>query len=182
VKRAALALLLATCPARAQNGPILRPIHDVDVTYKVPVPRADGTALLQRLRWSAHLRRLRLDLPTSGNWILLDLATHKLDYVRDAAARVIEQVAPLDAGLPGVPPGGTFSRVQDAKVAGLACTDFLTTDSQGGYTVACFTPDGILLRARTGGRVLLEALSVREAPQDPAIFEVPGGYAKLAPP
>jgi len=167
--------LLATAPcAWAADVPVVQPTHDVDVTYKVPVPGADNTALLQRLRWSASLRRQRVDLPTSGNWMVLDFAAHRLLLVRDDTRTILALPAPPDPP----PSAAGFAREGEAVVAGLPCTQWHTRDTRGGETVACYAPDGVLLRATSGNRVLMEAVSVHDTPQAADVFEVPKGYAR----
>jgi len=174
IRLCALCLLAAPAAAWSADGPILQPTHDVDVTYKVPVPGADNTALLQRLRWSASLRRQRVDLPTSGNWMVLDFAAHRLLMVRDDTRTILDLPAPPDK--PSVAAG--FARVGQAVVAGLPCTEWRTRDTSGSETVACYAQDGVLLRATAGTRVLMEAVSVHATPQAPQVFDVPAGYAR----
>ncbi len=161
-------------PVLATEGPVVQPLHDVDVTYKVPVPGTDNTALLQRLRWSASTRRQRVDLPTSGNWMVLDFVTHRMDMVRDDARTVLDLPAPPE------PPAAAagFARAGEASVAGLPCTEWRTRDSRGQETIACYTGDGVLLRATAGDRVLMEAVTVHYAAQDAAVFDLPQGYTR----
>lgn len=174
IRHLALCLLAAAPAAWAAEVPVVQPTHDVDVTYKVPLPGADNTALLQRLRWSASLRRQRVDLPTSGSWMVLDFAARRLLMVRDDTRTVIDTAVPPDAP----PTAAGFAREGNAVVAGLACTQWRTRDSRGGETVACYAADGVLLRATSGGRVLMEAVAVHDAPQAAEVFEVPAGYAR----
>jgi hypothetical protein len=173
IRRLALCLLAASPAAWAADVPIVQPTHDVDVTYKVPVPGADDTALLQRLRWSASLRRQRVDLPTSSSWMVLDFAAHRMLMVRDDTRTILTLPAPPDP-----PTAAGFARAGEAVVAGLTCTEWRTTDSRGGETLACYAPDGVLLRATSGGRVLMEAVSVHDEPQAADVFEVPAGYTR----
>jgi hypothetical protein len=57
------------------------------------------------------------------------------------------------------------------------------TDAAGEPSRLCLTDDGVLLRARAGGRTLLSAETVRYGPLDAALFQPPAGYAhqKLGP-
>ena len=80
---AAAACWLAAPVALADPAPRVNPTRDVDITYKVPVARNASTAILQRLRYSATLREQRVDLPTSGNWMVLNYTTHRMAMVRD---------------------------------------------------------------------------------------------------
>ena len=177
--------LLVGCggAASAQDVPVVQPTRDVDVTYRVPVqprpgqePGVKPTSLLQRLRWSASLRRQRLDMPTSGNWMVLDFPTKRMSVVRDDARTVVEVPAP--PGIDTPPAAAGFARAGTATVAGLACTEWRTRDTRGEETLACYTGDGVLLRARAGDRVLTEAVEVSYVAQGEAVFAVPAGYAK----
>ena len=174
---AAVCALVST-HAVADQKPVLQPTRDVDVTYKVPVPSAPDTALLQRLRWSAATRRQRVDLPTSGNWMVVDFAQHRMALVRDQSREVVDLPAPQSADLPGG--GAGYTRQSPATVAGLACTEWRTIDTRGQETLACYTDDGVLLRARSGDRVLMEAVSVHYVAQDPTIFQAPAEYTHQA--
>ena len=170
--------VIVSARAFAEPRPVLQPTRDVDVTYKVPVPSAPGTALLQRLRWSAARRTQRVDLPTSGNWMVVDFAGHRMALVRDQSREVVDLPAPQSSDLPGG--GAGYTRKSQASVAGLPCTEWRTIDTRGQETLACYTDDGVLLRARSGDRVLMEAVSVHFVAQDPAVFEAPADYTHQA--
>jgi hypothetical protein len=174
IRVAACLCLIGAAPVRADEVPVVQPLHDVDVTYKVPVPGSDNMALLQRLRWSASTRRQRVDLPTSGNWMVLDFVSHRMDMVRDDARTVLDLPAPPDPP----PAAAGFARAGEGSVAGLACTEWRTRDSRGQETVACYTQDGVLLRARSGSRVLMEAVSVHYSPQQDGVFQVPRDFTR----
>ena len=168
----ALALCLSPCFALAEAPPA-RPLRDVDVTYKVPVPDQKGTTLMQRYRWSVAAQTQRVDLAGSANWMVLDFNTHRMSLVHDDSHEVIDAPAPPEAD-PGL---GSFARAGDDTVAGLACTMWRTVDSRGAATLACYTRDGVLLRAQAGSKVMMEAVSVDYAAQDSSIFRLPAGYA-----
>ncbi len=168
-------LLCCLIPGLAwAEAPPARPLRDVDVTYKVPVPGGDNTALLQRYRWSVAAQTQRVDLPTSGNWMVLDFARHRMALVRDQSHEVVDVPAPLSADQPGG--GAGYTRLGPDKVAGLACTEWRTVDTRGAETLACYTDDGVLLRAQAAGRVMMEAVSVTYATQDAALFQPPAAY------
>ncbi len=130
--------------------------------------------MLQRLRYSAALRRQRVDLPTSGNWMMLDFSAHRMAMVRDETHEIVDLPAPADAAAP-------FSRLGEASVAGLACTEWRTRDSRGQESVACYTPDGVMLRARQEDRTLMEAINVHYGTLSDAVFALPDGYSHQNP-
>ncbi len=184
MRRAALSALLvcaAALPAAAQTRPNTIPTRDVDVTYHMTA--ADQT-LTQRMRWLAGPQMLRVDPPTPGLYMIVNYKDHRVAVVRDADRQVLD----LDTGaatLPGGnfgPEGGHFTRQGNDTVAGLPCTDWQTTDTTGDPTIACFTADGVLLRARAGNRTLLEAATVTYGPQDAAAFRTPPDYVHVKPP
>ena len=177
MKRLLAALLIcAVPPAWAADSPLLQPSRDVDVTYRVPVPGGADASLLQRLRWSAATRTQRVDLPTSGNWMVLDFAHHRMAMVRDDSREVLDLPAPQSADQPGA--GAGYTRTGTDTVAGLPCTQWRTIDTRGQETLACYTEDGVLLRAAAGRRVLMAAVSVKYLAQDAALFQPPADYAR----
>jgi hypothetical protein len=172
----ALALLAASPLAMAAEAPpALQPQRDVDITYKVPVPGGADTYLLQRLRWSASRREQRVDLPTSGQWMVLNFAAHRMLLVRDDSRQVVDLPAPRTADQPGA--GAGYTRAGTATVDNLPCTEWRTIDTSGRETLACYTNDGVLLRATAGTHVLMEAVNVKYEPQPADIFAPPAGYA-----
>jgi hypothetical protein len=173
------ALLLASTPALADAPPAVQPLRDVDVTYKVPVAGGNDMAILQRLRFSASLRRQRVDLPTSGNWMMLDFGAHTMALVRDQSKEIVDLPAPASASQPGA--GAGFVRGAAAQVAGLPCTEWRTRDTRGQETVACYTQDGVLLRARNDSGTLMEAVQVNYTPIAASVFALPEGYSHQKP-
>jgi len=109
----------------------------------------------------------------SDNWMVLNFNSHRMSLVHDGSHEVVDAPAPPDAD----PSSTRFSRAGDDVVAKLACTLWRTVDTRGAETLACYTQDGVLLRAQSGGRVVMEAVSVVYAAQDTALFQPPAGYA-----
>jgi hypothetical protein len=164
--------------ALAAEAPLVRPARDVDVTYKVPVAApasGQSVATLQRLRYSVALQKQRLDLPTSGTWMELDFAAGRLYAVRDSSREIVDLPAPPNALQPGG--GAGFVREGSAVVAGQPCTEWRTRDTRGAETIACYTADGVLLRAMADGHVMTEAVSVNYASQPMGVFALPEGYS-----
>lgn len=154
---------------------MLRPLHDVDVTYVLGM--RDGKALQERLRWSVAGQTLRIDPPTAGLYVIIDLQARRMSTVRAADRSVLVTPAPANAaGVPETAPGAV--RQGEDMVAGLACTEWALTDAAGQAAQVCLTTDGVLLRARAGGRELLRAAVVRYGTLDPALFRVPADYTR----
>jgi hypothetical protein len=177
-----LAPALATA---APDRPPALPTRDVDVVYMMVQPDApDGPRVLeQRVRRAAAAGKLRVDPPTPGLWVVMDTHAHLLSTVREADRSVLELTSAQAQLGPGLPAGAAgFTRRGDAEIAGLPCTEWETRDMSGVPVLACITADGVLLRARAGARVLVEALHVAFAPQDPAVFRVPADYRRITPP
>ena len=179
-RRAAImmAMSAAACPAAwAQDRPPATPTRDVDVTYRA----GQGDKVVQqRSRFRATDQRLRVDTPTPGVYAIVDYRAHTLSMVSDAERAVLDMPAPAGQAPGGVsagPSGVNYVRRGTDQVAGLACTEWETTDTTGQPTLACFTGDGVLLRARRGAQVLVAAARVSYGEQDPAAFMVPAGYA-----
>lgn len=174
IAASALAVILGT--GAGAERPLLRPIHDVDVIYAVDA--GDGTTLHERLRWRAAAQELRLDPPTAGLYVIIDLAARRMSTVRTAERMVVETAAPDN--VTGMPDSAAAAAVRGAtdEVAGLACTDWDMTDAAGEVARVCLTDDGVLLRARAGGRTLLSAETVVTGPLDAALFQVPADYAR----
>jgi hypothetical protein len=174
--------------AAGTDRPPALPTRDVDVVYMMVRPDAPGgpVVLEQRMRWAAAPGLLRIDPPTPGLWVVMDTAAHRLSTVREAERSVLELTASEahlgpEQGMPGAPAAG-FVRQGTGVVSGLACTEWETHDISGVPTQVCITADGVLLRARAGTRVLIEALHVAFMPQDPSVFRIPPGYRRIAPP
>ena len=175
-----LALLAGISPTAAQQRPATIPTRDVDVTYRM---MAGDQQLSQRMRWLAAQQMLRVDPPTPGLYMIVDYRTHRVAVVREADREVLDldaAAATLPGGAGG--PNGSFTRRGEDQVAGLACTEWQTTDTAGDPTLACITPDGVLLRARIGDRTMLEAASVVYGPQDAAAFRTPSDYTHVKSP
>jgi hypothetical protein len=176
-------LVLPLSLARAADAPVLIPTRDVAVTYRMD---AGGRVLEQRMRWSVAARRMRIDPPTPGVFLLIDYATRRMDVVRDPDRSFVEMEAPT--GLPGLGSPGTaagesqvgrYVRGGADEVSGMACTDWTTRDAKGRAAEICVTADGVLLRVRLDGRVLAAAAQVAYGAQDPALFQLPQGYTRL---
>ena len=174
-----LALAFAPGVLAAERPPIT-PQRDVDVTYAIGASQDGGPPLTQRMRWLVATSRLRVDPPTPGLYMIVDYRAKRMAVVKPADHAVLD-VSTAGPGLPGAA-AGDYDRRGAGQVAGLACTEWQTTDAAGRQTLLCLTPDGVMLRASQGDQVLLEATSVSYGPQDPAAFQPPAGYRHVAGP
>jgi hypothetical protein len=147
--------------------PLAHPSRDVDVTYRLGVGRRDAT---ERMRWLASAQRQCLDPPNQGLFMVIDYRAGRMQPVRLPDRLVLDTPAPP-------PSPGVYARVGEDRVAGLACAEWEATATDGRRTLACITEDGVMLRAEAGGRLLVEATAVNYAPQDPALFAPPPGFA-----
>ena len=190
MRRAALLLLLAVpALAWAQDRPLTVPTRDVDVVYRAG---AGPQTIEQRSRFQAADQKLRLDTPSPGLYMIVDQRAHTMAMVSDADRGVVDMALP-GAAIPGMTAAGqaftgqaftpqAFTRRGTDSVAGLGCTEWETLDSQGQPTLACFTPDGVLLRARRGAQVLVVATRVTYGQLDSTVFTVPAAYNRVAAP
>jgi hypothetical protein len=185
--RAALLAIgvLAAGPALAQDHPHTLPTRDVDVTYRLGqlTPATTPGVIEQRLRYDVTGGKLRVDPPTPGLYVILDTRTQHMTTVRESDHSALEIDNPGGAGspVPGAPgaDGGTFIRRGESTVASLTCTEWETKDIAGEPALVCITDDGVMLRAVTAGRTVLEATKVQYGPLDPSLFQVPAGYKRL---
>jgi hypothetical protein len=175
-----LGLAVWATPASADQ-PLLRPSHDVDVTYRAVAQ--GGRELQQRVRWLAAAQTMRIDPPAPGLHVIIDYVARRMSVVRDATRSVVEMAAPDNPGgiVDGSKPASGFVRQGEATVAGQACTEWQTLDREAQPVLVCITTDGVLLRAATAGEVRVSAVSVQYGPQDPAAFRVPADYERHAP-
>ena len=179
-----VAALLGLAPAsHAETNspperPVLLPTRDVDVTYEMT---QSGRTLPQRMRWSAGMRKLRVDPPSPDMFLIVDYDQKRMSMVRMRERTVIDMTAPPQfvSGVEGRL--ATALRQGESRISGLPCTAWETTDISNNPATACITPDGVLLQVRARGQVVLTAASVRYGPQDPALFRVPEGYQHVSP-
>lgn len=178
MKRAVAALIVLAAPALADERPVIRPTRDVDVTY---VATVGGTAVKQRTRTAANAGLVRIDTPSPGLYMIVHRDAHTMDMVSQADRGVIQlPYDPARAG--GAAENATYRRLGTDTVDGLACTEWATTDNAGRAVAACFTADGVLLRARAGATTLVQATAVIYGPLAPSIFTIPADYTRRAAP
>ena len=162
-----------------RDRPLLIPTRDVDVVYRMAAP--GGVGPTQRLRWRVAERRLRVDPPGEGVFMIVDYVARRMQMVEIGPRAVIDMPTPPGLG-DAAPSGARFERLGEDTVAATSCTRWRTTDMRGSATTVCLTQDGVLLRAASEGAVMIEATRVRYEPQDRVLFQVPDGYRHVAAP
>ncbi len=179
------ALLAAGLPATpaalaAQDRPLLRPTHDVTVSYDVDAPQVPVRQV--RAQIAAGLRRARIDSgdattllldPVSGQGVLMLNGLHMYSVLAGRGRGLDEYL--LD-------PSMQFTRAGTATVAGLPCTEWHVRSPRGAGT-GCVTGDGVLLRfsgTDSRGRAgSLVATDVREGPLAPSLFVPPADFHQM---
>ena len=183
MKLALAALVLisvpAFAPASAQERPVTRPTRDVDVVY---VATVNGQKVQQRMRTAADAAEIRIDTPSPGLYMILNRDAHTMDMVSDGDRGVIQMPYDPARATAAPPDSAPYRRLGTDVVAGLGCTEWATTDTGGRPVAACFTDDGVMLRARAGDQVLVTAARVAYGRLDPAIFAIPPGYERTVSP
>ncbi len=190
VGAAALLLLLA---AAAPAHPPFAPTRDVRVTYRLESPDANapgGQATNELiLRATAGGRKLRLDRPGSGAYLLIDPAARSATMI-DPKIRAFMTVAlnPKAAqGLLLLDPGEAYRRLGNTMMAGLACTIWAVGRNghggRGDGDQVCVTDDGVILNRIEGAsanRSRLTATAVTFAAQPEALFVPPREFQDLS--
>ena len=167
-----LAVLFLGTPLRAQEQPPHElPARDVDISYQITRPHQPR--IIQRRRWLASERLVRIDGPDKSatiydrnahEIILLNLAKHT--YLKlEGTPRL-----PLDPER-----GKALKRGNESVVAGFPCLDWSWIEDVETHTV-CLTSDGVLLRLVVDGSNLMQARSVSYSQQPPELFQVPQTY------
>lgn len=176
---AILLSLTASLPASAQDRPQLTPTRDVSVTYRTS-GQDGGAGQEMQMSWLTARGLLRVDLPRGQGWLVTDTRGSSGFMVAEAQRMVMDIPAGHHPAAGAVlRESARYVREGNDRVAGLACTVW-RIEGEGDTNRACVTADGVMLRAATAGsrqgQGVLEAISVRQGPQDPARFERPAGF------
>lgn len=172
-----LTLVMAGFAASAQERPQLVPTRDVDVSYKITRP--NQPAIVERRRWLANEHLERVDGPDKSTTIF-DRNKGEITLL-NAANRTFRKLEGTGRQPPEPEAGVVLTRGTESVIAGLRCVEWTWTQDTETHTV-CVTAEGVLLRLAIDGRTVIEARSVRFAPQTAELFQVPPGYSPaLAP-
>lgn len=162
------ALGAIAAPAFAADHPAIAPTRDVVVIYTFTGQAAANSPAKMRVSYVDANQRVRLDMyaqpqatdafssiifDAPGNHIYTVLTAAGSYYVLPATGRKNPGLMLNDAM--------EYTRLGNATIAGLACTDW-TISSQGTpQGTACITPDGVTLRAtRLNSPGAMEAIQV----------------------
>jgi hypothetical protein len=161
----------------ADEKPQLLPTRDVDIAYDVTRP--PQLKIRERVRWLASEHLERVDGPDRSTTIF-NRGANEITLL-SAAKRTYTKLEGTPRRLLDPQLGVVLKRGDDAIVAGLRCIDWSWTEDVETHTV-CTTADGVLLRLIVDDKTVIEARSVKYAPQKPELFQVPPDYTPaLAP-
>jgi len=126
---------------------------------------------------------VRIDMPDRGS-VIYDMGRERADWLLPKGGVYFE--IPVGGSLAGTflpDRGARFAEMGHAVVAGLPCTEWRVSTSQGSGT-ACVTTDGVILRAEGGdtrgttGTIV--ATNVSFGPQPADLFVPPPGAQRLS--
>ena len=153
------------------------PTRDVDVRYDVTRPQ--HPKVRQRVRWLAGEHLERVDA-SGRSTSIFDRDAHVVTLLTPAT-RTFRKLDKAPSRPSEPEPDALLRRGGEAVVAGLACTDWSWTEDGETHTI-CTTADGVMLRLVVDGQTIIEARSVKYAPQKADLFRVPANYTPaLAP-
>jgi hypothetical protein len=177
VSTTVLAALVTGTGCLADVQPTLLPTRDVDIRYDVTRPQRPKVR--ERVRWLAGEHLERVDA-SGRSTSIFDRDAHVVTLLTPATRtfRKLDK-APRRPSEPE--PDAPLKRSGEAVVAGLACTDWSWIEDGETHTI-CATADGVMLRLVVDGQTIIEARSVKYAPQKADLFRVPTNYTPaLAP-
>ena len=183
-------LVLAPLPLFAMSargawpGPPILPRHDVAVVYRISSPGRPVQTWRVRYRAQDRLgRAASLDGATGGSVILLNIPAGQAEIVLPQMHALVD-VPGVSAMMEQVlsTRQARFTKLGTDEIAGHRCTKYLVLKRRGDGT-ACITRGGVVLEAQgqdSKGSVSVRAVSLTEAPQDPALFAPPSGYQAIS--
>ncbi len=180
----AIAFLLSVPAVHADQGPLLAPTKPVVVVYELTgISRQQGAEKMQVTYGSQG--RVRMDF-FRGREAKDEFAALIYDPPSDRITTVLpEKHGYMMRDVANLPSPGSFlnakmsfTRGSPETVAGLPCTDWKVSGSNGGEAVTCVTDDGVVLRAIRDqpAKGMIEAKSVSYATPSPDAFAPPAGY------
>ncbi|WP_259650123.1 hypothetical protein [Gluconacetobacter diazotrophicus] len=177
-----MALAADASPARAaDDAPFVTPQQDVDVTYVIASPDPTIPSVHQRMRWSDHARRQRIDPEGSATYMITDYGTRSLNVIDLAhGARTVIPAPGPALTQPGQRAAGNWSRGATMLVAGQPCTVWQTHDTDGQASEVCYSDDGVMMQAMQGARIVVRAESVARTAQPDSVFAIPAGLKEVA--
>lgn len=183
--RVLILVIVVFSATSAACDPLPQPRIDFETSSKGPA----GTTFVYR----HHDGKLRVDVKVPGVQVaatsLVDISAHKVvAMVGPASAGMAVELDFNEAQLGLAPALLDAKRIGATSVAGEPCDLWEVTHSLSqaatrsalpSATISCITADGIPLRTETvtnnAHQVLMEAMTVTRAAQDPNLFVVPPG-------
>jgi predicted small lipoprotein YifL len=156
------------------------------VSYRLEAQIHDEAGGMQPLTLIRDGRSTRIEMsqPGQGEMAIVFAEGEAFMLVNQLGQRMAMRMNPTDA--PALPeeewedPDPSVRRVGDCSVIGERGVEWESADTgTGSPGRACITPDGVMLRASEGDRVIWEATSIDRGPQDPALFTIPADYQVL---
>jgi len=183
-----------TAMARGQDHPLLMPIRDVAVIYRLAGDDTGNSAQKMQATFADGGSKIRYDFfrfteakVPFVSWIC-DRASERVIVVMPESRQF--EIRPYPTG---TPPGGFlssdtgFKKQELTAVAGQPCTNWAVTSSiaKANGTVACITEDGVLLRLSSPDPKdppQLLAQNVLNATAPSQVFAPPPGFTRFTPP
>lgn len=165
----------------AHAAPPFLPTRDVTVDYAVDI--SGQTPQSVNVAFEAADQRARIDLISSGVFILADLPAGRAQMVVPALHALVK--APDISALTLVlaqAGEARFTPLRAGRYAGRDCETYLVLDPHNGTGTACLTPDGVILHFsghNERGAIEATAQSVDFADAQSALFLPPDGFARL---
>ena len=188
-----LALAVPPAAAHAQvsasggagEHPLYMPSRDVTVTYDV---EPEGAPSPQRVKvlFAGNGRLMRIDAPDGQGSTIMNRDRQVMQIVIGPAKVYMDVPESQQQRSPFLlDPSMQYTATGTATVAGLPCTTWSIITSPG-TAHACVTADGVVLSEdgvdSQGARGHLVARTVTYGPIQPAAFEPPAGYTRVAHP
>ncbi len=170
-----LLAFVAVSPAWAQERPETTPTRDVDVVYMAV---ANGKPVEQRSRFAPAAGKIRIDTPSPGLYVIVNRQAHTMDMVSGGDRSVLEMPYDPARTVGGVPGDRAWTRLGRDVVAETPCAEWQSRDQAGHVTTICVTSDGVLLRARSGANVMVQAVRVAYGPIEPSVFAIPPEFRR----
>jgi hypothetical protein len=179
------ACVLAACNPSAPSGGGLFPnLTDANYRAEATISGDNGQNVPVVMIRSGNKVRMEMNVAGQGGMVVVNNADTQENFVlmTNGGQTYAIQADPSQYDNPidnwNAEYASNATRTGDCSVAGENGAAW-TRDVEGEPHTACVTPDGIILRATEGERVVWETTSVQRGPQDPALFTMPEGVQTM---